>query len=102
MTLEKRMDALDARFAAMTTQRNAIRDELIALRAVVTAVLPIISASVGARLFAALGDAEKRATDALLAAGYDSADIHEVLDALAALREDMGVSDAPKPGAVCH
>lgn len=90
MTLDERIAALEAKIEAMEKARCALRNQFIGLQLVLIRALPVISASSTAQLDAAISDAKGFATDHLLAADYATEDIHAVLDAIEALREDMG------------
>lgn len=102
MDLDERMAALEARIEEMETKRRALRNQFLALQLVLIKALPVISASSTARLDAAITDASAFAADHLLAAEYAPEDIREVLDAIEALREDMGGSDEGGAGSTCH
>lgn len=95
MTLEERM-------AAMEDTHKALQDEVIALRALVTTLVPVIASSGGVQLSAAIDASVIRATRGLQLAGAPKERIEQVSDALAALREDMGETDDAGEGSPWH
>ena len=89
MTLEERISQL--------------QEEVIALRALVTTLLPVIAASAAVPLDAAMDASAIRLTQHLQRAVWPPERIAQVLSELALLREDMGESGkGGAGGSTCH